>query len=146
MNKILVVTFLLIPFCLLLNRRTDYSAKENLKVSALVQKTKLPGEKVFKKYCISCHQADGGGVPHMNPPLINTSYVLGDKEQLIGIVLKGLKNVKIEDETYTNPMPSFKQLKDQEIADVLTYVRNSFGNKAPAVTAADVKAVRAKTK
>ena len=82
----------------------------------------------------------------MNPPLINTSYVLGDKEQLIGIVLKGLKNVKIEDETYTNPMPSFKQLKDQEIADVLTYVRNSFGNKASAVTAADVKAVRAKTK
>jgi len=146
MTKILVLTFLLIPFCLLLNRRTNDSAKENLKVGALVQKTKLPGEKVFKKYCISCHQPDGGGVPHMNPPLINTSYVLGDKEQLIGIVLKGLKNVKIEDETYTNPMPSFKQLKDQEIADVLTYVRNSFGNKASAVTAADVKAVRAKTK
>ena len=145
MNKLVVLTFLLLPLGMVFVNSTS-SAKENLKTFTSVQKTNLPGEKVFKKYCISCHQPDGGGVPHMNPPLINTSYVLGDKEQLIKIILNGLKNVKIEDETYTNPMPPLNTLKDQEIADVLTYVRNSFGNKASAVTVEEVKAVRSKMK
>ncbi len=112
-----------------------------------VQKSMAAGQKVFKKYCVSCHQADGGGVPNMNPPLIKTPYVLGDKERLIKIVLHGFnENVEIEGEYYKNPMPELSILKDQEIADVLTYVRNSFGNKASAITAAEVKAVRQKGK
>lgn len=111
------------------------------------QKLITDGEEVYKKYCLTCHQADGGGVPNMTPPLIQTSFVLGDKEKLIHIVLDGLKNVDIDDETYNNPMPALGSvLKDQEIADVLTYVRNSFGNNASAVTASEVKAVRSKKK
>jgi mono/diheme cytochrome c family protein len=83
----------------------------------------------------------------MNPPLINTTYVLGNKERLIKILLKGLnENIEIDGETFSNPMPALPILKDQQIADVLTYVRNSFGNKASAVTASEVKAVRAKIK
>lgn len=86
---------------------------------------------------------DGSGVPHLNPPLIQTKYILGDKPTLIKIILNGLENVEIEGDTYTNKMPPLKSiLKDQQIADVLTYVRNSFGNKASAVSAADVKIVR----
>ena len=97
--------------------------------------------------CITCHQRDGGGVPRLNPPLIKTEYVLGDKTRLINIVLKGLNQpLEIEDDTYTNVMPAFAQLTDQQIADALTYVRNNFGNKASAVTLAQVKIVRAKTK
>ena len=105
------------------------------------------GKQVFETTCITCHQKDGGGVPHLNPPLIKTQYVLGDKARLIQIVLKGLNQpIEIEDDTYSNPMPAQSQLSDQQIADVLTYVRNSFGNKASAVTVAQVKAERAKTK
>lgn len=112
-----------------------------------LQKSIIEGKKVFVKYCISCHQADGGGVPNMNPPLIQTSFVLGDKEKLIPIVLNGLKNVDIEDRSYNNPMPALGSvLKDQQIADVLTYVRNSFGNKASGVTVAEVKAARSNKK
>jgi mono/diheme cytochrome c family protein len=112
-----------------------------------IQKSIIEGKKVFSKYCISCHQADGGGVPDLNPPLIKTPYVLGDKEKLIKIILNGLnENIEIEDQVFTNPMPALNILKDQEIADVLTYVRNSFGNKASAVTPADVKSVRSKIK
>ena len=119
------------------------SVQSNKPTSELHQKSLEAGEKIYKKLCLSCHQADGGGVPNMSPPLIKTSFVLGDKEKLIGIVLNGLKNVDINDETYSNPMPALGPvLKDQEIADVLTYVRNSFGNKASAVTAAEVKTVR----
>lgn len=102
------------------------------------------GKLLYTQYCMSCHQADGGGVPRMNPPLIKTDYVLGNKTRLIKVLLLGLnENVEIDGEYYSNPMPAQANLKDQEIADVLTFVRNSFGNKASAVTAGEVKTVRA---
>jgi mono/diheme cytochrome c family protein len=102
------------------------------------------GSKVFMEYCVTCHQADGMGVPNMNPPLAKTTYVTGDKTRLIKIVLNGFNDdVDINGERYSNTMASHDFLQDKEIADVLTYVRNSFGNKASAVSAAQVKAVRA---
>lgn len=105
------------------------------------------GKVLYQNICLACHQADGSGVPRMNPPLIRTSFVLGDKTKLITIVLNGLNDdVEIEGEYYSNPMPPQAQLKDEEIADVLTFVRNSFGNKASAIKPAEVKAVRAKIK
>ena len=111
----------------------------------LQKKIISPGETVFKKYCLTCHQADGGGVPNLNPPLIKTEYVLGDKERLIKIILKGFnEKIEIDGEHFSNVMPELSILKDKEIADVLTYVRSSFGNKASAVTVSEVKAVRAK--
>jgi mono/diheme cytochrome c family protein len=105
------------------------------------------GKILYKQICATCHQADATGVPRMNPPLIKTKYVLGDKTKLIKILLLGLnEDVEIEGEYYSNPMPSQAALKDEEIADVLTFVRNSFGNKAPAITPGQVKVVRATIK
>jgi mono/diheme cytochrome c family protein len=143
MNKKMVLGFLMIPLILIFSSSfKNYSGKNPI-ISTAVQQQKMPGEIVFKKYCISCHQADGGGVPNIAPPLQQTSYVLGEKETLINIVLNGLKNVEINEETYNNPMPALGSvLKDKEIADVLTYVRNSFGNKASAVSSAEVKKAR----
>jgi mono/diheme cytochrome c family protein len=104
----------------------------------------IRGKIVYSNICIACHMADGGGVAHMNPPLINTTYVLGDKATLIKIVLNGFnEDVQINGQTYSNTMTPHGELKDQQIADVLTYVRKSFGNKASAVTATEVKKVRA---
>ena len=101
------------------------------------------GKEVYAKVCLSCHMVDGGGVPKLNPPLIKTDYVLGDKKKLIYIVLNGMTDrIPIDDEYYSNTMASHKDLTDQQIADVLTFVRNSFGNKASIVTIAEVKAVR----
>lgn len=105
------------------------------------------GEAVYKKECLSCHQVDGGGVPHMNPPLAQSSNVLKDKQKIIAVVLKGMSDrIPLDDEYYSNVMASHSYLTDQQIADVLTYVRNSFGNKATAVTAAEVKAIRGPVK
>jgi mono/diheme cytochrome c family protein len=102
------------------------------------------GKKVFETYCLPCHQADAKGVPGMNPPLVKTKWVLGDKKVLVNIILKGLdKEIDINGDTYNNVMPAQSSLTDQEIADVLTYVRNSFGNKASAVSMAEVKKQRA---
>jgi mono/diheme cytochrome c family protein len=102
------------------------------------------GKVVYTNICLACHMADGAGVQNMNPPLIKTTYVLGDKTTLIKIVLNGFKeDVEINGNTYSNNMTPHSDLKDEQIADVLTYVRKSFGNKASAVTAAQVKMVRA---
>jgi mono/diheme cytochrome c family protein len=109
--------------------------------------SKARGKEVYTKYCLTCHQADGGGVPRMNPPLAQTEYVNGNKQRLIGIVLNGMNiPLEINGDSYENPMASHAFLKDQQIADVLTYVRSSFGNKSTAITAEEVKAVRAKNK
>jgi mono/diheme cytochrome c family protein len=105
------------------------------------------GKQVYLEQCLACHQADAGGVQSMNPPLIKTKWVLGDKTTLVQVVLKGMTGeVDINGDTYHNVMAPHNDLTDQQIADVLTYVRNSFGNKASAVRAAEVKAIRAKTK
>ncbi|WP_223651923.1 c-type cytochrome [Hymenobacter psoromatis] len=102
------------------------------------------GAVVYKNVCITCHMADGGGVPNMNPPLIKTEYVLGDKTRLSHIVLAGLAEpIEIDGNDYKQHMPAQAYLTDQQVADVLTYVRNQFGNKASAVQVAEVKAVRA---
>jgi mono/diheme cytochrome c family protein len=117
---------------------------KNVPVSAV---SMANGQKLYKQYCLTCHQADGGGVPDMNPPLIGTSYVKGDKQRLIKVVLNGfMQPVDIDGESYSNVMPPHNFLKDREIADILTFVRNSFTNKGTAVTAIQVKTVRASNK
>ena len=114
---------------------------------AAMQASMNRGKQVYLEQCLACHQADAGGVQNMNPPLIKTKWILGDKTTLVQVVLKGMTGeVDIEGETYHNVMAPHNDLTDQQIADVLTYVRNNFGNKASAVTAAEVKAIRAKTK
>ena len=103
------------------------------------------GKKVFQLYCQTCHMEDGGGVPGMNAPLTGSKYIAGDKEKLISIVLHGSAAFANDAERkYQNKMPALASLSDQEIADVLTYIRNSFTNKAAAVDAEDVKQVREK--
>src|SRR6478752_6020423 len=105
------------------------------------------GKLIYLQQCLACHQVDGGGVPHLNAPLDGATAVVGkDKEKIISVVLKGMKGGEIDGETYSNPMAPHKELTDQQIADVLTYIRNSWSNKASAVTPAEVKAARAKIK
>lgn len=105
------------------------------------------GKELYLTQCLACHQVDGGGVPHLNPPLDGSANVKGkDKTKLILTVLNGLKGVELEGETYSAIMVPHRELTDQQIADILTYVRNSWTNKASQVTAAEVKAVRAKNK
>jgi mono/diheme cytochrome c family protein len=105
------------------------------------------GKEVYLMNCLACHQADGSGVPNLNPTLVKTKWVLGSKAVLVHQIIKGSQGqIEIDGDTFNNAMPPLPHLTDQQIADVLTYVRNSFGNKASVVTPAEVKAIRAKTK
>lgn len=101
------------------------------------------GKNIYTRSCLTCHQADGLGVQRMNPPLAGTEYVLGEKKRLIRIVLKGFnEDVEIKGQYYSNIMPGLDFLTDKEVADVLTYVRNSFGNKASRILPEEVKKLR----
>ena len=103
------------------------------------------GKKVYQVYCQSCHMEDGAGVPGMNAPLVGSNYVAGDVQKLVGIVLHGSAFLANDQgRKYQNKMPPLTNLTDQEIADVLTYIRNSFTNKGSVVEPEDVKPVREK--
>jgi mono/diheme cytochrome c family protein len=115
------------------------SAQEDLKSSM------ERGKKVYETTCLPCHQANGSGVPNLNPPLKQTKWVLGDKDTLIKVLLNGMnEEIEINGAYFENTMPAQSALKDEQIADVLTYVRNSFGNKAAAITPEEVKKARTK--
>ncbi|AHF15531.1 cytochrome C [Niabella soli DSM 19437] len=101
------------------------------------------GKLIYRKFCLSCHQPDGGGVPNLNPPLAGAPGVSGSKTKLIKIVRNGFQDpVEIDGEYYSNNMPPFKMLTDQQVADVLTYIRKSFGNKATSVLKQEVTQYR----
>ena len=139
-KTLIVFSLLSAPFCLKAQTKSKAHKKTTSGPVASVTRGKL----IYAKQCLSCHQIDGAGVPRLNPPLINTTYVLGDKATIIKIVLNGFKeDVEINGQTYSNIMPPHNTMNDQEIADVLTYVRKSFGNKAGVITVADVKKTRA---
>jgi mono/diheme cytochrome c family protein len=104
------------------------------------------GKQVYQQQCLACHQVDGLGVQGMNPPLVKTTFVLGSKAALVKIVLNGMSGVQVGGDDYHGVMAAHPDLTDQQIADALTYVRNSWGNKATAVTAPQVKAIRATNK
>ncbi len=105
--------------------------------------TNVAGKEVYDQYCVVCHQASGEGVPNAFPPIVQTEYISGDTERLIGIVLNGLTGeIEVNGEVYNGVMVAHNFLSDAEVADVITYVRSNFGNEAPAVTAEQVAAVR----
>ena len=102
-----------------------------------------PGKKVYDSVCLACHMADGSGVPGMHPPLIETNFVNGDKEELIKITLEGLSGkIEVDGEEYNSIMPPHSHLTNKQIADVLTYIRGSFGNNASEVSVEEVQEVR----
>jgi len=96
--------------------------------------------------CQTCHQADGAGVPNAFPPLAGSEIANGPAEVPIAIVLHGLQGpLTVHGATYNGQMAAWGQFSDDDIAATLTYVRSSWGNAAPAVTAGEVAAVRAAT-
>lgn len=111
------------------------------------------GKAIYAKegYCSTCHQADGKGLPGSGfPPLSGTEWVTGSEDRLIKIILKGFMGpIEVNGKSYEGqvPMTPFEGLlKDQEVAAIATYIRNSFGNKASVVQAEKVAQIRAALK
>lgn len=104
------------------------------------------GEQVYRTYCGTCHQADGQGIPGAFPPLAETEWVNGDKGRLIRLVLNGMQGpISVNGSEYNNMMTPHNFLSDEQVAAVLSYVRNNFGNKAEVVQTEEVTKVREAT-
>ena len=100
------------------------------------------GGKLYNTYCGVCHQRDGMGNDRF-PPLSGSEWVIGDKMVPINIVLNGLGGeLHVKGKTYNNRMPRMNLLSDENIAQILTYVRQNFNNNASAVTKQDVLKAR----
>ncbi len=105
------------------------------------------GKSIYLANCATCHQPTGGGVPGAFPPLAGSEWVTGTEERLVRIVLHGLQGpIKVAGNDYNNVMaPLGAVLKDEQIANVLSYVRQTWGNNAPDVEPATVAKIRADT-
>jgi mono/diheme cytochrome c family protein len=102
------------------------------------------GQKLYRRHCLSCHQADGYGVPNMQPAITGGAWVQGGAQALALFVLTGgFDSAQRKESESHNVMPPFRQLSDEDLAAILTYIREKFGQGAPAVSAADVAAARA---
>ncbi|HLD74035.1 MAG TPA: copper-containing nitrite reductase [Bdellovibrionota bacterium] len=106
------------------------------------------GERLFANNCAMCHQGEGQGLPGVFPPLAKSDYLMKiaqskDRKELVKIVLKGLTGkIKVNGQEYNNVMTPISGLSDADVADVLTYVTNSWGNSAPRFTEEEVKTAK----
>ena len=101
------------------------------------------GQKIYNQYCMACHQSNGMGASGRFPPLVRTDWVTGDKERLVHIILNGMEGeIEVNGEIYDGLMPQHSFLNDDQIADVLTYIRTNFGNEASSLSAKEVENFR----
>lgn len=106
-----------------------------------------PGAKIFSTRCASCHQNNGQGMPGIYPPLAGSEWVQGEPTRPIRIVLSGFQGkINRAGKDYNGVMTPWKDLlNDEEIAQVLTYIRSAWDNKGDAIEAKLVAEIRAKT-
>jgi nitrite reductase (NO-forming) len=104
------------------------------------------GEALFNGTCSVCHQLNGQGLPNVFPPLAKSDFLVANKLRAAHIALNGLQGpVTVNGNTFNSVMPPMSQLNDDEIANILTYVLNSWGNSNGRVTTAEVAKVRAES-
>ncbi len=111
---------------------------------------KVVGKRLFNQNCVVCHQATGMGVAGQFPPLVGSEWVVGGDwvgdNHLVKVLLVGMQGpVQVKGNSYNNAMPPWGQLKDSDIACILTYIRSEWGNNATPITEEFVSKIRAAT-
>lgn len=113
--------------------------------AAVAVDSRPPGQRLYGRHCLSCHQADGYGVPNMQPAITGGTWVKGEAKALALFVMTGGFDSaqRKEGAVSHNVMPAFRQLSDEDLAAILSYIREKFGGGASAVTPAEVAEARA---
>ena len=131
MKRTIVLSFFTLSF---FNLFTLYS-QDDLTAS------KERGKELYLGYCITCHMDQGQGIEGVFPPLAESDYMMADKKRSIRTVKFGMEGeITVNGVVYNNIMTSMG-LDDQEVADVLNYIRNSWGNEGEPVTSKEVTKV-----
>jgi len=118
--------------------------KSDPKIASLTKDIQIAkGKQVFMQTCFVCHQVNGEGIPMQIPPLAKSDYLMADKQRSIKYVLQGATGeIVVNGKKYNGTMAPLNYLPDEDIANALTYVRNSFGNSGDAVTIDEVRRAR----
>lgn len=119
--------------------------RSNPKIAGLTKEIQIEkGKSVYMQTCFVCHQPEGQGVPGQIPPLAKSDFLAGlSKDDYIrGVLLGRTGAVVVNGKTYNGTMIPLNYLNDDQIANVLTYVRNSWGNSGDAIAAEDVARIR----
>ncbi|MEN9536905.1 MAG: hypothetical protein RLZZ178_902 [Verrucomicrobiota bacterium] len=103
------------------------------------------GKAVYSRTCIACHQPTGMGLPPVFPPLAGSEWVAKDASIAVRNIVNGMQGpITVKGVSYNSMMPPVAGLSDKDIADVVNYVNNSWGNTGPTVTEEEVKAIKTK--
>ena len=107
-----------------------------------LEESKKRGEGIYMSYCITCHMDKGQGIQGAFPPLANSDYLMADKERAIRTILNGLtEEITVNGQVYFGEMTP-QDLNDREIADVLNFIMNSWGNNGEYVLESEVSKAR----
>jgi mono/diheme cytochrome c family protein len=127
------------------DNKKEASAPETTQKTSEVKEdiSSHPGAALYNTHCLPCHQADGNGVPGMYPSIRKSDWVNGDTDKLIGIVLFGMTGeIQVHGEMFNSVMAPLPHLSDEEVANILTFIRKTYENEGPEVTPGQVKQVR----
>ena len=101
------------------------------------------GKRVYMQNCSMCHQPEGQGLPGVFPPVAKSDFLMADVNRSITTVIHGRSGpITVNGQKYDGAMPALPMLNDDQVADVLTFIRNSWGNSGNVITPAQVKTVR----
>jgi len=130
-----------------LEKKIAAEIKSNPTIASLTKEVQMErGKRVYMQVCFACHLPDGKGLPKVFPPLAQSDYLLTDKDRAIRVVLKGQTGpITVNGETYNSAMPAQSQLNDEQVADVVTYILNEWGNDGGSVSVDDVRRVKNET-
>ena len=129
---IIVTTFVITTISLMSFQNQKFDLKASIE----------RGKEVYNTQCITCHMEKGEGIEAVFPPLAKSDYLMADKTRSIRQIIEGASGeMTVNGKTYNGEMPAV-DLTDEQVSDVLNYVRNSWGNKGAAVTPTEVKATR----
>lgn len=104
---------------------------------------KSPAREIYDKYCLTCHQSDGSGVPGMYPPLVKAEKITGPADELIRVILFGLEGpIEPDGVTYAQVMPAQDFISDSDITLLVNYLRESWGEGGGEISVDDVKRIR----
>jgi nitrite reductase (NO-forming) len=127
-----------------LQARMKEAIKSDPKIAGLGKEIVMEkGKRVYMQTCFACHMANGEGLPGVFPPLAKSDYLMADKDRSVRAVVKGLTGaIVVNGKEYNGVMPPV-QLTDEQVAHVISYVRNEWGNRGDIVTPEEVAKLRA---
>ncbi|MEP2025927.1 MAG: cytochrome c [Reichenbachiella sp.] len=132
---VLKLCFAVISFCLLAIQTHGQSLQDSM----------VRGKQIYTNECMTCHMENGEGIAGAFPPLANSDYFQNDVSKAVVAILNGLEGeLEVNEMTYYGVMDPVS-LSDQEVADVLNYIRNSWGGKAEELKAAEIQAMKKKS-